>query len=232
MKNKLSFIFLLCGLVACDQAENVYIGEKYLGAKYVLDPLGEEMAPDTDPLIRYDAFDCLTFVETALADGDVAKLTKIRYKNGEVNFVNRNHFASADWVQNNKEMIENVSRLYGKTATRTAVIDKQNWFKRVHNIDVDIPKQTVKIEYAPYSLLQQIKTTEPLIVMFVVDNPKFIDKIGTDLVVSHVGFVLPNGKLRHASKDHERVVDVDFKEYINKRSKNKHNLGVILWKIK
>lgn len=232
MKNKFLFIFLLCSLTACNRPEHLYIGEKYLGAKYVLDPLGEEMVPDTDPLIRYDAFDCLTFVETALADGDVAKLTKIRYKNGEVNFVNRNHFASVDWVQNNKELIENVSQQYGKTAVRTAVIDKQNWFKRVHNIDVDIPKQTVKIEYVPYSSLQQIKTTEPLIVMFVVDNPKFIDKIGTDLVVSHVGFVLPNGKLRHASKEHERVVDVDFKEYINKRSKNKHNLGVILWKIK
>jgi len=232
MKNKSLSILSLLIITSCSKPQNYYIGEQYLGSKYVLDPLGEEKAPDIDPLIRFDAFDCVTFVETSLADGDVEKLNKIRYKNGKVDFVNRNHFTSLDWVQNNAYLIENVSHQYGKTALRTAVIDKQNWFKRIHNIDVNIPKQTVKMEYIPYSALQQITTEKTLLVMFVVDNPKIADKIGTDLIVSHMGFVLPNGKLRHASKIYGRVVDVDFKEYIDKRSQNKNNLGVILWKIK
>ena len=102
MKNKFLFLVVLSMLVSCSQAKIRYIGEQYLGEKYVLDPLGEEKAPDTDPLIRFDAFDCLTFVETALANGDVNKLNKIRYKNGDVNFLSRNHFASIDWLENNK----------------------------------------------------------------------------------------------------------------------------------
>lgn len=233
MKNKFLFLVVLSMLVSCSQAKIRYIGEQYLGAKYVLDPLGEEKAPDTDPLIRFDAFDCLTFVETALANGDVNKLNKIRYKNGDVNFLSRNHFASIDWLENNKNIVENVSYKYGKTAVRTAVIDKQNWFKRVHNIDVKMPKQTAKIEYLPYSNLQKtIITDKPLIVMFVIDNPKIVDKIGTDLIVSHVGFLLPNGKLRHASSQHGRVVDVDFQTYIKERAKNKNNIGIALLEIK
>lgn len=232
MKNKLSFLLILYLLVSCSGTANHYIGEQYLGAKYVLDPLGEEKAPDTDPLIRFDAFDCLTFVETALANGDVNKLNKIRYKNGDVNFLSRNHFASIDWLENNKNIVENVSYKYGKTAVRTAVIDKQNWFKRMHNIDVKIPKQTAKIEYIPYSRLNEIQTDKTLIVMFVIDNPKIVDKIGTDLIVSHVGFLLPNGKLRHASSQHSRVVDVDFQTYIEERAKNKNNIGIALLEIK
>jgi len=218
--------------MSCNQTKNHYIGERYLGAKYVLDPLGEEKTPDTDPLIRFDAFDCLTFVETSLANGDVEKLNHIRYKNGDVNFVSRNHFASIDWLENNKNIVENVSYKYGKTAVRTAVIDKQNWFKRMHNIDVKMPKQTAKIEYIPYSRLNEIQTDKTLIVMFIVDNPKIVDKIGTDLIVAHVGFLLPNGKLRHASSRYERVVDVDFNEYATERAKNKNNLGITLLEIK
>lgn len=219
--------------MSCNQTKNHYIGEQYLGAKYVLDPLGEEKAPDTDPLIRFDAFDCFTFVETLLANGDVDKLNKIRYKNGEINFISRNHFTSIDWLENNKDIVENISNKYGKTAVRTAVIDKQKWFKRVHNIDVKMPKQTAKMEYVPYSNLSQIITTDkPLIVMFIVDNPKIVDKIGTDLIVSHVGFLLPNGKLRHASSQYKRVVDVDFQTYITERAKNKNNIGIALLEIK
>ena len=122
--------------------------------------------------------------------------------------------------------------MYKLTAIRTAVIDKQNWFKVVHNMDVSIPKQTVQMEYVPYAELQDIKTDKPLLVMFIVDNPKIIDKIGTDLIVSHMGFLLPNGKFRHASSQYGRVVDVAFKEYINKRAENKNNLGITLLEIK
>ena len=97
MKNKLLFIFCLCLLCGCARKEH-YIGEQYLGTKYLIDPLGEEKTPDKDPLIRYDAFDCMTFVETCLANGDVEKLNKIRYKNGKIGLLNRNHFVETDWL--------------------------------------------------------------------------------------------------------------------------------------
>ena len=82
-------------------------GQSFLGARYISSPLGEGVTPDDDPLIRYDAFDCTTFVETVLADSDVEKLTKIRYKDGKADFIKRNHFIETDWLKNNSNISTN-----------------------------------------------------------------------------------------------------------------------------
>lgn len=228
---------LLLGLIlflsACSfGADYEAAGKKYLGVPYLSDPLGEEQAPDTDPLIRFDAFDCVTFVETVLSGGDKEKLTKIRYKDGQVSFVNRNHFIESDWLKNNSSIVENVSSMYGKTSVRTVVIDKQMWFKKTHDINYNCPAETINIEYIPYKNLMNLKIKEPLIVLFIAGNSGKSDKIGTDLAVTHMGFLLPNGVLRHASSDANKVVDVNFVDYVAKRAKNKNNLGITLVKIK
>lgn len=228
MKNKL--FLLLFFITSCTTSAQNYFGEQYLGTKYLKDPLGEEKAPDKDPLIRFDAFDCATFVETSLAGGDIEKLRKIKYKNSKVDFVSRNHFVETDWLKNNG--FENVSALYGDVSVREVVIDKKSWFKKNHNIDTDFQKQTVDFEYIPYKNLSKIDIQTPLIVLFIYDGNGMRDKIGTDLSVVHMGFLLPGNILRHASKQYGRVMDVDFEEYVNKRKKNKHNLGVALVKIK
>lgn len=224
MKNKLFLLsFLITG---CTSDVQNYFGEQYLGAKYLKDSLGEEKALDTDPLIRFDAFDCATFVDTSLADGNVEKLSKIRYKNGKVDFVSRNHFIETDWLTNNG--FENVSSSYGNVSVRRVTIDKKAWFKKVHNIDTDFQKQTVNIEYIPYKNLSKIDVQSPLVVLFIHDGNGVREKIGTDLAVVHMGFLLPGNILRHASKQYGRVMDVDFESYINKRKQNKHNLGITL----
>ena len=63
------FLFLLVGCVGGNVDAD--FGAKYIGVRYATDPLGEMKSPDADPLIRFDAFDCTTFVETVLAGGDV-----------------------------------------------------------------------------------------------------------------------------------------------------------------
>lgn len=225
MKNK---IFLLLFIAAC--SGNNQIGEQYLGKKYIINPLGEEKQPDTDPLIRFDAFDCSTFVDTVLADGDKDKLTKIRYKDGKIDILNRNHFTESDWLENNN--FENISHLYGKTLKRKVIIDKKSWFKRIYNIDTDFKPQNVDIEYIPYTNLSKIDIQTPLIVLFIHDGDGFYEKIGTDLAVVHIGFLLPGNILRHASRKYNKVVDTDFEKYIQRRKLNKHNLGIALVKIK
>ena len=123
----ISVILILAG---CVQSDYKYIGQEYLGAKYLSNPLGEGLPPDSDPIFRTDAFDCTTFVETAMAHGDVNVLTKIRYKDGQIDFLNRNHFIESDWLVNNSDIVENVSAKYGKTSVRTVVVDKKNGSKK------------------------------------------------------------------------------------------------------
>lgn len=233
MNKFILFCWLSLILTGCSvSGKYTDIGEQYLGAKYIESPLGEEQEPDTDPLIRTDGFDCTTFVETALANGNIDKLTHIRYKDGEIGFLTRNHFIETDWLQNNSNIVENISSLYGQTSIRTVTINKRHWFKKVHNIETDIKPITINLEYIPYSNLHIPDNKDALIVLFISGNPDFYDKIGTDLAVVHMGFLLPNGVLRHASSKQGKVVDVDIKSYIENLKKNKNNLGVSLVKIK
>lgn len=228
MKNKLFvLLFILAG---CGTTTSADIGKKYLDTKYQFNPLGEEKLPDDDPLIRFDAFDCVTFVETSLADGNKEKLTKIRYKNDKVDVINRNHFIETDWLNSND--FENVSHLYGETDIRHVMIDKKAWFKSVYNIDTDFEKQNVDLEYIPYEYLSKIDIQTPFIVLFIHDGKDFENKIGTDLAVVHMGFLLPGNILRHASRTYGRVMDTDFESYVEKHKKNKHNIGIALVKIK
>lgn len=231
MKSKLFLIFFLVLLYGCAHKEH-YIGEQYLGTKYLIDPLGEEKAPDKDPLLRTDAFDCMTFVETCLADGDIEKLNKIRYKDGKVDFINRNHFVETDWLNNNADLVENVSNQYGKTERKKIAIDKKSWFKKKYNINTSFKTQHAVLEYIPYSEFKPVKTDKPLIVLFVAGNLNFYAKMGTGLSVVHMGFLLPDGMLRHASKTDSCVTDTDFNEYIQKHKKYKKHIGFALVEIK
>lgn len=220
-------------LTGCVATATPDVGANYLGAKYVSDPLGEGVVPDADPLIRDDAFDCVTFVETSLADGDITKLNKIRYKNGEIDFLTRNHFIETDWLANNADIVSDVTSEYCKTARRHVVIDKQNWLRVTHGITAQFAPQIADLDYIPYYAMCDINNRVPLIVLFITGNPKNYDKIGTDLAVSHMGFLMPGGRvLRHASSEYGRVIDVNFREYLTARAKNKNNIGIMLVEIK
>ena len=226
----LSIVLICCG--CSHHSLDNSVGAEYIGARYENDPLGEEIPPDNDPLIRFDAFDCTTFVETVLADGDVEKLNQIRYRDGKPNFINRNHFIETDWLENNHKIVANVSNQYAATTIRNITIDKKSWLKTVHNIDAEFAPQNTNLEYIPYQNIRDIKISKPVIVLFISDTGKIRDKIGTDLAVRHMGFLLSNGILRHASRKEKRVIDVDFQEYVSKIKRNKNNLGIVLLEIK
>lgn len=226
------WIFIVFFLVGCCGTDVSYPGHNYLGARYEISPLGEAHAPDVDPLIRFDAFDCTTFVETVLADGDLERLNNIRYRDGDIGFLNRNHFIESDWLVNNAGLVENVSSEFGATALRHVAIDKSAWLWRVHGVRADFSPVSVDLEYLPYGAFDGIKINAPMIVLFITDNPEIRDKIGTDLAVVHMGILLPNGMLRHASSVAGRVVDSDFMEYVEQRAKSKTNIGISLVRIK
>jgi len=228
MRRILLFVFL----IGCSFNTSAEIGGDYLGAKYVSDPLGEAHAPDTDPLIRFDAFDCTTFVETSLAKGDVNRLNEIRYQGEKTDFIHRNHFIETDWLKNNSNLVRNVSAHYAPTAVRTVTIDKKNWFKVKHNTNTNFVSQTTELEYIPYEHAKSIKVSEPVVVLFVINNPYIHDKIGTDLAIRHMGFLLPGGILRHASRISGKVVDTNFDKYINRIMENQNNLGIMILEIK
>jgi hypothetical protein len=83
----------------------VDVSDAFVGAPYVVSPLGEGEGKDADPRLRFDAFDCTTFVETTLAlalahdlDDARAILDRIRYRGAVVAFDERRHFPESEWI--------------------------------------------------------------------------------------------------------------------------------------
>jgi hypothetical protein len=78
-----------------------------LGARYLGSALGEGAGPDADPRFRLDAFDCQTFVETAVALGSSRTigearraLDAIRYQ-GAPELAGRHHEVLSQWIPAN-----------------------------------------------------------------------------------------------------------------------------------
>ena len=134
------------------------VSHEFLGRPYALGPLGEGEGIDADPLYRFDKFDCLTFVETVLAQSYTQNSTasfrtpsdyrdnyfknlmnKIRYKDGIISFVTRNHFQNPDWVENNSHFVQNKSNeisksVLNKNSSKSIIkLDRKSWFKKNYN---------------------------------------------------------------------------------------------------
>src|SRR5690606_21862905 len=83
----------------------VSLSAHFLGARYVLSPLGAGRGQDADPLFHAEAADCLTFVEQSLAlaysgsPGDVlSELTRLRYSDEGPSYASRLHLMEAQWI--------------------------------------------------------------------------------------------------------------------------------------
>lgn len=235
----LIFIFLAVQAGAQSQALLVHnidkISASFMGRPYLVDPLGEATGFDTDPLFRFDAFDCTTFVETVMAlarthqDSDFeSQIIEIRYKNSWPSFVERNHFTDADWVPNNirKGILRDVTRdVFATSATAHTHVDKAAWFKKVHSLESYEPGQNISLPYIPIrAILNQPAILNRIpsgaVINIVRPNWELKEKIGTNMNVSHQGFAIrkSSGELyfRHASQTYLQITEEPLLMYLNK----------------
>jgi hypothetical protein len=127
-------------------------GTSLLGTPYMEFPFGEgpQGKYDQAPLSRFDAFDCETFVETVSALSLSATtadfqgtLNRIRYQDGLVDFVTRNHFTDLDWIPNNERagFMRDVTATLapGQTLIASALVDKQAWYAKLPASRIQVP---------------------------------------------------------------------------------------------
>jgi hypothetical protein len=123
----------------------VAISEPFLDKPYQLEPLGE--GPNgqfnQEPLSRFDAFDCETYVDTVLAlasskndAGFQQNIIAIRYADAQPNFFTRNHFPEGDWLPNNerKGYLKDITAQIAppsQCVTQTMMINRQQWYKNL-----------------------------------------------------------------------------------------------------
>ena len=223
----------------------------FLGKPTLKFPLGEgkDGRFDKDPLYRFDGFDCTTLVETVLGLTHSESMEEfkrvildIRYENGKVSYLNRNHFISADWIPNNEKngLIRDITfDLFGDhSKVSHATISKKNWYAHKKAEDIqgqpwsiklhhdlihlgrDLEDERVGVPYAPLKIALDHMDLIPsgTIINIVRVGYDLKEFIGTELIVSHQGIAIRrNGALyyRHATTlEPYKVVDVLLKDYL------------------
>ncbi|CAE78567.1 N-acetylmuramoyl-L-alanine amidase-like domain-containing protein [Bdellovibrio bacteriovorus] len=215
-----------------------YFSRIFLGKPYLGGALGEgaNSAYDNDPLYRFDAFDCTTYVETVAAltlsygEAEFQKnMNVIRYQDGVVSLITRNHFTSVDWNPNVEKLgiLRDVTAEIGlaDVSTLQTLIDKKEWYKKQASAMVKVKDneakkvggiiartQAIRPQISALNFLsKEILTAKPDlllrfpkagIVNIVRKNWNVRDAIGTNLDVSHQGIIFErDGEIifRHAS---------------------------------
>lgn len=122
-----------------------WISKQFLGVPYLLGSLGEgpRARYDQFPQYRVDGFDCDTYVNTvvslALANSLPAFqqcIKKMRYRNGEVAYIQRMHFTGIDWNQAHqqaglfKDITLAITDEHQQPVAQfaKALIEKPNWY--------------------------------------------------------------------------------------------------------
>ena len=205
-----------------------YISALWLGRPYTDGPLGEAGGHDPEPVLRYDTFDCLTYIEevlaTALAPDPLSVHTVrmgLRYRNGgPYTYENRRHFMLAEWIPGVVEdgwMVNITASFFGIEETvRELTLAHWNYWHARGNFPLDderFPTGPLGYTYLPaeQALLQASSIPSGSVIFFLRETVDW-----SPIIVTHVGLVVSGDTptLRHASKRRGGVYDESLETYI------------------
>lgn len=217
------------------------------GSPYLEGPLGEGRNGEfaQEPLYRLDGFDCTTFVETVISlarstneNQFKEEINKIRYKNGQVSFENRNHFPSVDWIPNNIKagFVSDITNSIAGAATKLSetLIEKDEWYCHKGTQFAALVQGAGKAWGQIFYVAKEDLLAHPELIekipsgsVFNVVRPNWDLRaaIGTRLDVSHQGFLIrengvlymihaSNGASRDGSDNSKRVKKDIFSDYV------------------
>jgi len=188
---------------------------------------GENGRYDQDPLYRFDAFDCTTFVETVVSlalsqevNAFENQMDEIRYENGEIDYLKRNHFPSLQWIPNNVKngLLTEINSLVLPASERKmaeAVIDLPGWLKKIKIEEIRVPMATQTERQNLLEELQSFATQySPVIarldfipISALIARPELLKRIPDGSIVN---FVRPNWDLTDAIGTHMNVSHQGF----------------------
>jgi hypothetical protein len=206
----------------------VHLARKNIEQPYELYLLGE--APfekiDDQPIYCLDRSDCVVFAEHTLAmslshdfPSFMTMLQRIRYKNGQIGVVTRNHYTEADWNKNNSWLLTEITDQLGGDAVKpfTQKVDRAKFFNDRYKLEEAIPVQTIRETYIPY---ERIDSVTPLLRDGDIVN--FVTGKGEGCWVGHVGMVAlaPDGSVNLIHSSKPKVREEPIGSYIARMTQN------------
>lgn len=209
------------------------VSTPFLDVPYLVDGHGEGIGPDLDPPARYDAFDCVTFLEEVLSlalagDPVTAPLYRnaLRYSDGVSQYNQRHHFMMAEWIPANIDagFLVDITSTLGETHRIVKTVERKTWsnwqgtrqFK--HSLD-ELPTGTYGLNVMSLDAAEAAADEfPPGAIVVTVRQPHDWKPI----IVSHVGFIIPTEEgtpttMRHATKmAGEKVRDHYLQWYIER----------------
>ncbi len=210
------------------------LSEHFRGVPYAESPLGEGGGVDPGPLYRWDAVDCLTFVEQVIALAHLSSpdlllpiLNDVRYQAGMVAFGERNHLMEHQWLPNNlaKGWIRDITREVGGEHVEMArkEITRESWERR-RGIELplsadEIPLGTSALPIIPLEVFPEVMERVPNGAILIVVRDDFRSR---PFRVTHLGFVVHrNGRLfiRHAARaTYMSVIDELLETFVRRNT--------------
>ncbi|MDX2480702.1 MAG: DUF1460 domain-containing protein [Desulfuromusa sp.] len=196
-----------------------FISAAFLETPYVANSLIGTAETAERFVLRLDGVDCFTLLDyvealrrTSNLDEFKKTLRRIRYREGRVNFLNRNHFFS-EWGDGDFTQLHNVTDLVGGTAIRR--VEKQ--LNQKADGTLYLPGYPVKKRGIVFILPEAVN--ESLLTRLRSGDYVGIYSLDPGLDVSHSGIVVKKaGKvfLRHASSRLflKKVVDEELLSYL------------------
>lgn len=184
------------------------ISAHLLESPYVSNPLGGGPDERESLVIRFDGFDCVTYVETVLAlkdartaDAFSEALRRMRYAGGKVAWHSRNHYM-LDWIKNNQRrgIVKNITT-GARTTTRT----------RRLSLIKELRAKTLTFRVFPKQAQARIRR------LVESGDIALFASTRRDLDVFHMGFIIKRGDevwLRHASRTAGRVIDQPLDDFL------------------
>ncbi|MEM7682763.1 MAG: N-acetylmuramoyl-L-alanine amidase-like domain-containing protein [Planctomycetota bacterium] len=137
-----------------------HLARKNLGQPYELYLLGE--APfevyDPQPIYCLDRSDCVVFAEHTYAMAlswdwptFIAVLQRIRYAEGQIGVVTRNHYTEADWNPSNQWLVQDLSPRLPRRFTDTyrLKVDRARFFAQRYGLNTAHEVEELEVSYVP-----------------------------------------------------------------------------------
>ncbi|MCL1785659.1 MAG: DUF1460 domain-containing protein, partial [Alphaproteobacteria bacterium] len=154
---------------------------------------------------------------------------------GRLDYARRRHFFEVDH-DNAGTIIDITSGLGAPIKLRYGVVDRCG-FIAVKGAGVECfdEPHSVALSYIPkdsFDMINQSKIPSGSVIGIVWKNPIVGDKLGSDVLLSHIGLVIrKDGELvvRHASQPARRVIEQPFDEFLDKQTARWDKWGVKIW---
>lgn len=206
------------------------VSDPLLGRPYLSDATGEGLDPDPDPPARYDAFDCLTFVEEVLAlalpaDPISAPMVRqgLRYGRAPARYENRRHFMLSEWIPGNEAdgWVQDITASLGETHLLEKDLRPESWRYWRRRSLFQLPDDRLPTGHFELPLLSVDAALEAAdripagaLILTVRQSRE-----GVPIVVTHIGFKLPQEgdrpMVRHATRmKGMRVMDHSLSWYL------------------